>query len=249
MRPNLIRNTSLVAIMISCFAFAIASDTLTLQPHPPHDVTTSQAEPNAQLERDQAWFAWNQFLALTWKATYNPPANHQRGMPDENWNHGSLSSNNMGYHYVFETYAHRTELRPNHRLERSFDSIPSYSFKQMPTAGSGNPSFTLLNNLDEDNEIGSCDVYLGGTSSTLMLYQAKVNRVMYDYVKQYWPNQYEQVQQFRRLYEDELYTTWILQHGSYPRINFNLQYPNGYGEPYSVLRLPAGRLNTDDEGV
>ncbi len=85
------------------------------------------------------------------------------------------------------TYAHRSELRPaGVPLDKPFDKVPEYLFVNMPAQGPGNPSFTLFNNLDEDNEIGSCDVYLGSgeaSSQPLVLYQAKVNRAEYDYIK------------------------------------------------------------------
>ncbi len=70
-------------------------------------------------------------------------------------------------------------------LNTPFNKVPKYIFVNQPAPGSGNPSFTLFNNLDEDNEIGSCDVYNGSgdpATQDLVVYQAKVNRAEYDYI-------------------------------------------------------------------
>lgn len=214
-----------------------------LSPYPPSDVvpfgTTLQDQTDqrlSDLEFQGAMFAWKQFLALTWKATYNPIQEHfQRGVPDTTWQHGS----DIPSHLVFETYAHRTELRPNGPLTRDFDSLPEYSYQVPISPESSDTNQTLLNNLDEDNEIGSCDVYLGNSSQNLVLYQAKVNRAMYDHIKRNYPDQFTKSS---KLYKDQLLNQQLIQ-----GLPFG-QSTNASAIP-SHLNLPASDPFSGEEGV
>ncbi|MDQ2772763.1 MAG: hypothetical protein M3Y54_19950 [Bacteroidota bacterium] len=138
-----------------------------------------------------AEFAWGEFFALNWQASY--PKSHRRDDPDTSWSFGSPGA--FPPLVVWETFAHRTELRPaepkndttTSRMQ-PFDSIPHYRFITPvgPYLSPGpRPSFTLFDNLDENNEIGSCDVYgqiNQPDGKNMVLYQAKVNRVEYDYI-------------------------------------------------------------------
>jgi len=128
-------------------------------------------------------FAWSEFLALHWKSSYY--TNNRRDYPDRSWNY-----NTPGKYpdlAVWETYAHRSELRPFSDQMQPFDKPPHYSIGtgNQPKPGT-NASFGLWNNLDENNEIGSC--YLYGridafpNRSNLVLYQAKCNSREYIYV-------------------------------------------------------------------
>lgn len=151
---------------------------------PPQDLPSRDASLG-----ELAQFAWQEFLALSWKSAVAPGASPVglRGKPDPNWSYATA-----GAHpelLVWQTYAQTTELRPNGPLTIPFAELgtPAYSYSGTVTAGPGSPSFTLWNNLDEDNEIGSCDVYGQYPSQTpprnLVLYQVKVNADEYEYLR------------------------------------------------------------------
>jgi hypothetical protein len=147
---------------------------------PPSDVATD-ATPE-QL----AMYAWQQFLALTWKAGY--PAT-QRGEPDPNWNYSTPGA--FPELMTWQTYAQTTELRPNAPLTTPWAQlgIPQYSYQVAIAKDPNNPNAqnNLWNNLDEDNEIGSCDIYGQFGNQTdpkeLILFQVKVNEDEYEYLR------------------------------------------------------------------
>jgi len=150
------------------------------QPTPPKELA-ADADP-VQL----ATFAWEEFFALNWESDY--PNSGKRDFPNYSWNYQADQSPYPQL-VVWETYAHRTELRPASNNMGPFDKAPRYSFKIMPAIAPG-ASFTLFNNLDENNEIGSCDVYahVGKYDKKYMvLYQAKANRDEYDYLLNNYP--------------------------------------------------------------
>jgi hypothetical protein len=168
---------------------AIAAVQVTIGPNVPHDVPQGMRLPyNEQSETVLAAFAWQQFLALCWQSDYNTTS-FSRGAPDTNWNY--KLNYKKGQPLVWETYAHRSELRPfGIPLNQPFSKAPQYIFKQTTPPNkiipAGNAEFDLFNNLDEDSEIGSCDIYLGPgdpKSQHIVLYQAKVNQAEYDYIK------------------------------------------------------------------
>jgi hypothetical protein len=149
-------------------------------PLPPADVD-SNATPE-QL----ASFAWNEFLALNWKSSYKE--NGLRDYPDVTWSYNHPFPDLT----VWETYAHRTELRPYDDKMLPFDREPHYSYGIMPQPYPTELttwSFKLFNNLDENNEIGSCNVYANGGDllTNLVFYQAKVNREEYEYILKKYP--------------------------------------------------------------
>lgn len=153
--------------------------TITIAALPPQDLP-ADATPQQLAE-----FAWAEFFALNWQSPYHQTAKDTlRDAPDPSWNF-TMPDAKLA---VWETYAHRTELLPNKPYKvLPFDAAPHYSFGKMPLPypGPAKPSFTLFNNLDENNEIGSCDLYgqvgqPGG--NRMVLYQAKVNRAEYNYI-------------------------------------------------------------------
>ena len=70
---------------------------------PPKDLD-SNATPQQLVE-----FAWEEFFALNWKSSYSK--NQLRDFPDTTWNFSS-DTNPFPDTLVWETYAHRSELRP-----------------------------------------------------------------------------------------------------------------------------------------
>lgn len=145
-------------------------------PYPPHELD-SNATPEQLVS-----FAWNEFLALNWKSSYY--SNGKRDYPDTAW---SYQSDNSPYPdlVVWETYAHRTEFRPASNVMQQFNNPPHYSFGTPLYPRTPQDSFNLFNNLDENNEIGSCDVYAHTDTfgkRYQVLYQAKVNSHEYNYV-------------------------------------------------------------------
>ena len=152
---------------------------------PPPDLPSR----SASLE-DVAKFAWQEFLALNWKASVDPnhapsPTN-PRGTPDGTWNY-SMPTPVYPNPVVWQTYAQTTELRPNGPLTTPWNNLtyPKYSYQVPILVGSG--SNTLWNNLDEDSEIGSCDIYAHyanqAAPKNLVLFQVKVNKDEYEYVR------------------------------------------------------------------
>lgn len=175
-------------------------------PHVPHDLNRPDTSSD-QFQVEKAQWAWKQFVALGWKSIYDPDNNVlDRGVADTSW-HQAWSGPDAPTSVVWETYAHRTELRPyGQPLTKDFNSLPEYvslpyldgRILKGKNESGGPASFLLLNNLDEDNEIGSADIYLGDVNdknrdtAPLVLYQAKSNRDEYDYLKKtFGHDQYE----------------------------------------------------------
>lgn len=134
-------------------------------------------------------FAWEEFLALNWRSSY--AIDSKRDTPDNTWN---WSTDNTPYpdYLVWETYAHRTELRPFYGGIQPFDDPPHYSFGDSIYKASPTVNLKLFNNLDENNEIGSCNLYAHQNKygeENMVLFQAKVNRDEYDYIKTNFPTQ------------------------------------------------------------
>src|SRR4051812_29856416 len=127
---------------------------------------------------------------MCWQSDYNTTS-FSRGAPDTSWNY--KLNYKKGQPLVWETYAHRSELRPfGVPLNGPFSKAPLYLFGNTTIKpGEAGAKFDLFNNLDEDSEIGSCSTYLGPPDSKkgdpktqpLVLYQAKVNQADYDYIK------------------------------------------------------------------
>ena len=131
-------------------------------------------------------FAWEEFIALNWKASFTQ--NRLRDFPDTMWNFGTDNAPSPDL-VVWETYAHRSELRPYNDTIQPFDDRAHYNFGApiiQGTNSSGQPASNFLfNNLDENNEIGCCDLYAHVDQykeENMVLYQAKCNRDEYDYI-------------------------------------------------------------------
>ncbi len=213
-------------------------------PDVPHDIKERKPA-SREYDKELAIWAWQQFVALGWKATYDltaiPPM-AQRGTPDTKWKLSDPTPETV----VWETYAHRSELRPwNTPLTgRLFNSLPEYltevsaegRLKQGTDQHGGPASLNLLNNLDEDNEIGSADVYLGAdidpATTPLVLYQAKVNRDEYEYVKAQFPDQQDPKGSLAKAINNNLEN--IKKYRSYFP-------PNADGTPnYDICNVPEG---------
>jgi len=156
-------------------------DSIIFNPFPPIELD-SNATPEQLVS-----FAWNEFLALNWKSSYN--SNNKRDYPDTTW---SYASDSLPFPdlVVWETYAHRTELRPYSDSMQPFDNPPHYSFGDQLYPQNAQTSFTLFHNLDENNEIGSCNVFAHVNKyqqQYQVLYQAKVNRQEYQYIYDNYP--------------------------------------------------------------
>jgi len=134
-----------------------------------------------------ATFAWNEFFALNWKASYGKDG--VRDHPDSTWNYGNDKSPFPSGEVVWETYAHRDEARPFNGAIQPFNNAPHYNYSTSFIPDS-NASFKLFDNLDEANEIGSCNLFAhasGGSTHYQVLYQAKVNSLEYNYVLSNYP--------------------------------------------------------------
>lgn len=187
---------------IGCPAKKEQPKPLDVQALPPY-LNISSTIPNdlprtATLEQ-VAQFAWQEFLALNWKAsidsTHPPSATNQRGNPDPGWNY-TMAAPASPDPLVWQTFAQTTELRPNGPLTTPWASlgIPVYSYFTPPVQGTPTSVNNLWNNLDEDNEIGSCDIYARYSTQPapkeLVLFQVRVNQDEYEYLRlNYGPDQ------------------------------------------------------------
>jgi hypothetical protein len=174
----------LVALSIVVNA-AAAPPYIQITPRPPKDLASRNAS-----QEDLAKFAWQEFLALNWKASVDaqspPSPSNQRGLPDLKWSYSNQAPQ-FPNPLVWQTYAQTTELRPNFPLTTPWQNlaIPAYSYQVVPVPGNGQNN--LWNNLDEDNEIGSCDIYAQYNKQSnpkeLVLFQVRVNKDEYEYIR------------------------------------------------------------------
>lgn len=147
----------------------------------PGDLPSSNAS-----QKELATFAWNEFFALNWQSNWT--STQQRGTPNTSWNFATSGKNpDLA---VWETYIHRTELRPAKGNRGSVNlntGKPNYTFKDPINTTTNNVDLSnYWVNLDEDNEIGSCYVY--AYDSLQIMYMAKTNLVEYNYVRDMFPN-------------------------------------------------------------
>jgi hypothetical protein len=158
--------------------------TINFNPYPPQDLPDSNATPEQLVS-----FAWEEFLALNWQASYAKDS--IRDNPDTTWNFSSPGP--FPPRVVWETFGHRTELRPYSNKMLPFDAPPHYSFgvSLKPYPGSNATLYGLFDVLDENNEIGSCDMYAHVNEydrQYMVLYQAKANRDEYEYIYNNYPD-------------------------------------------------------------
>lgn len=165
----------------------------------PMELTISYQVPGDLASHDAtieelATFAWNEFFALNWRAQWAadasaPVSDRPRGLPDTSWDFASSGA--APDVAVWETYIHRTELRPadGNRASRNLNTgLPDYTFIDQVNYNGLNPADFWVN-LDEDNEIGSC--YLYAYSENQVLYMAKSNLKEYNYVRNNFPTDWE----------------------------------------------------------
>ncbi|MFB6456628.1 hypothetical protein ACE38W_15255 [Chitinophaga sp. Hz27] len=175
-------NTKANAAAAKPTAKAAYNFNITFLPYPPKDLSG----PNAS-EEELISFAWNEFFALNWKSNYSVPG-YKRGIPDRSWDY-HLDSSPAPSLLVWETYAHRVELRRWNDIMNKFDTVPYYQYSEPIEAAPGTQT-NLFDNLDENNEIGSCNVYAQVdmyNKQYQVLYQAKANRDEFEYIKKYYP--------------------------------------------------------------
>ncbi|MCI4669386.1 MAG: hypothetical protein MRZ79_14720 [Bacteroidia bacterium] len=154
-----------------------AKPTLTFSPNVPGDL------PSGASMEDLGIFAWNEFIALNWQSSW--PKDQKRDNPDKSWSPADGDPSLT----VWETYIHRTEIRPadGKRTKDLSTGKPVYSFiKADSIKSNGVEMDNYFVNLDEDNEIGSCVVFAYDTTFEV-LYMAKSNLVEYNYVKKKFP--------------------------------------------------------------
>ncbi len=204
---------------------------ISFKPTPPKDLADSNASSKQLIE-----FAWEEFFALNWKSSYSKDG--LRDHPDTLWNYSDTSSAypNLA---VWETYAHRSELRPYSDTMLPFDSAPHYSYGDKLYPADRNANFRLFDVLDENNEIGSCDIYAHVNKydkQHRVLYQAKVNRYEYDYVLKHYPNK-------SKLITARAYTAKMIDsiNAYYPGVKNSCDCP----PDYQGITLPCGSNGGD----
>lgn len=149
--------------------------TLTISPTLPGDLPSGNAT-----QEELAKFAWNEFFALNWASSWT--TDNKRDSPDASWTFDKPTPDLA----VWETYIHRSELRPSSApLTDRSTGKPTYDY-QTSIDANGITSSNFWNNLDEDNEIGSA--YLLAYDSLEVLYMAKTNLAEYNYLKTNLPD-------------------------------------------------------------
>lgn len=142
-------------------------------------------------EQDLAKFAWQEFFALNWQSSFEKDNN--RTTPDKTWDFkNSGSQPNLA---VWETFVHRSELNPtsNKLVNDLSKGKPAYTFLNFkPTTDSEISLSNYWNILDEDNEIGSANLF-AHLNQNEVLYMAKTNLVEYNYMKNNFPNYSQQL--------------------------------------------------------
>lgn len=194
----------------------------------PQDLPTNTSTPE-----ELCSFAWSEFFSLNWNSTWYVTQS-QRGMPAPGWNYANDPSPFPATPLVWETYAHRTELRPFNNPIKPFDTRPFYDFGTQPVP-LPHTDTQVFHCLDENNEIGSCDLYAYANTygkKYQVLYQAKCNRDEYDYIRTNYPTKdsllaattrtADNLQKYNRYYPGA------------PLLNCNLDYTE------RVVVLPCG---------
>ncbi|MFY0629574.1 MAG: hypothetical protein JXR05_04275 [Flavobacteriaceae bacterium] len=171
----------------------------------PHDVD----KPGDSTQLALSVFAWKEFIALNWPSTYNAEKGvYNRATPYTGKDALSkfLKPDAKGK-LVWHTYKHRVEMYPKNidNYNKQFDSPPKYMYDGNIKGLSSNKPFdqvTVFNNLDETSEINLCTLFVEGDPNSpgandfnnpgiasglpgaprRMIYEAKANRVMFDYV-------------------------------------------------------------------
>ena len=132
--------------------------------------------------QEAAYFAWQEFIALTWPAPaqgQGTPAAFPRGVPLVNGTYGKAGPTGQ---VVFETFRHKVEVFPGGsgvnpngydptRPDFGFSSAPNYQYDPAstgfptsaipPIPGQKNPPYPPFNNLDEVTQITLNAMYAG----------------------------------------------------------------------------------------
>lgn len=138
-------------------------------------------------EKELAEFAWKEFFALNWESSWEKDS--LRDQPNKNWT--PKQDNGQPNLAVWETFIHRTELRPANgkRTKDLSKGKPYYTFVDSTLVNNGTNKLDLSNYwniLDEDNEIGSAYLF-SNENQNEVLYMAKTNLVEYNYLKKHFP--------------------------------------------------------------
>lgn len=179
---------SLVLILLSsCDETSKLTDLATAETNIKIDYSLPLDAPVNATQEELAHFAWQEFFALNWKSSWTE--DQARATPDINWDFSA--STNDDFLSVWETYIHRSELRPaNGKRTKDLNTgNPYYTFVDSTTVNVGTNALNLdnyWNVLDEDNEIGSAYVFTHKDEFEV-LYMAKTNLVEYNYLKNNFP--------------------------------------------------------------
>ncbi|MFE8605465.1 hypothetical protein [Archangium violaceum] len=171
-------------------------------PHepPPYDPSLSRQE--------FARFAWRQFIYLNSPARPNPGDKGPAGAPpviraeidrsrnfassgDPNFYQSGTGGNTLGRnHLIWETFAHRSELFP---VKSPPTGALQYLYPQYALANiSVGKELARFNNLDETTQIGQNQIFFPRNDSKpspnpyddhMILFEAKVNHVEYNYIR------------------------------------------------------------------
>lgn len=148
---------------------------------------------------DAAAFAWQEFIALNWPAVPQTGASGNRETPDTSKPFGAVDPT-LGTPLAWETFRHKVEIFPGTGAPHggaNYDALPQYIYNptnvgtadgQVPACTTADPN-TPWNNLDEQSEIGLDQMFAGAGpggqfTGQQLLFQAKANRVEYNYIFQ-----------------------------------------------------------------
>jgi hypothetical protein len=159
-----------------------------------------------------AAFAWGEFIALTWPALpQGENGAFPRGRPDTSLKYGDKGKTGQ---VVWETFRHRVEAFPGQGNPNGYDptkpdlgfaAAPDYVYnatfvgspsgRVLPSNPNWNPPVPPFHNLDEVTQIGLDAMYAGTVDPSAnpsqstnvkekILFEAKVNEVVYQYAAQ-----------------------------------------------------------------
>lgn len=132
-----------------------------------------------------ATFAWQHFVALNWASSY--ASNGKRGTPDGSATFFGKPGSAQPQMTVWQSYRHKNELFPaTGQPSASFDAVPAYVYANLTgPCGKGDTKPNVFTNLDENSQLGLDYMFAQPASASdkiQILFQAKVNRINYDYI-------------------------------------------------------------------